>query len=155
MRNNELLIFGWKPIQSSLCLCRSSCALLTFTSKSHSINSFSLSVIRMLLFIENSFTASTFSSKINLRIWEFPFAKSFTESYLPGRRCWSYQTTFLTWILLKKTLLLSILQWFNLIIHSLNTHRGNDFNTVCSNWEIWIKTWFSVITVSICLLSKK
>ena len=155
MRNTEIFIFDWRPIQSSLYLCRSPCALLTFTSKSHSINSFSLSVIRMLIFIENSFTASTFSSKINTRIWEFPFAKSFTESYLPDRRCWFYQTAFLTAILLKKTLMLSLLQWFNLIIHSSNTHRGNDFNTVCSNWEVWTKTWFSVITVSICLFSKK
>jgi len=32
-------------------------------------------------------------------------------------------------------LLLSILQWFNLIIYSLNTYRRKDcFDTVCSNW---------------------
>jgi len=48
-------IFGKKPIQSSLYVCRSFCVLLTITSKSRSINSFSLSMIRMLLFIENRF----------------------------------------------------------------------------------------------------
>jgi len=43
----------------------------------------------MLLFAESSFIASTFSSKLHLRLWEFPFAKSFEQSNLPDRHCWS------------------------------------------------------------------
>jgi len=77
MRNTS--IFDKKPIQSSLSVCTSFCALLTITSKPHSINAFSLSMIRTLLFAESSFIASTFSSKLHLRLWEFPFAKSFEE----------------------------------------------------------------------------
>jgi len=84
-------IFGKKPIQSILSVCRSICVLLTNTSKPHSINWFSLSIIRMLLFPENSFTASAFFSKLHIRLLGFPFAKSFEESFFSGRPCWSYQ----------------------------------------------------------------
>jgi len=56
--------------------------LLTITSKSYSINSFSLSMIRMLLFAENRFIAPAFFSKPHLRFWGFPFAKSFEKSFL-------------------------------------------------------------------------
>jgi len=40
----------------------------------------------MFLFPENSFIALAVFSKLHLRFWEFPFAKS-----LEGRCRWSYQ----------------------------------------------------------------
>ena len=40
-------------------------------------------------------------------------------------------------IFLQTVLLLSILQWFNLIIYLLNTYRLNDYNdTMCSIWDM-------------------
>jgi len=80
-------IFGEKPVQPGLSGRRSFSVLLAITFKSHSINSFSLSMIRMFLFPENSFIASAFFPKLQLLLWGFPFAKSFDESFLQGRRC--------------------------------------------------------------------
>jgi len=45
----------------------------------------------MHLFAENRFITSTFFSKVHLRLWGFPFAKSFEKLVLPGRCCWSYE----------------------------------------------------------------
>ena len=35
----------------------------------------------MFSFAENTFIASTFFSKLHLRLWEFPFANPFEESF--------------------------------------------------------------------------
>jgi len=82
-------------VRSGLYVYRSLCVLLTVTSKSRSINSFSLSMIRTLLFAENRFTASTFFSKLHLQLWGVPFAMSFEELFLPGRHCWSKRRSLL------------------------------------------------------------
>jgi len=46
-------------------------------------------MIRIFSFAENKFIASEFFSKFHLWLWGFPFVKSFEESFLPGRQCWS------------------------------------------------------------------
>jgi len=45
----------------------------------------------MLLFAEKRFIALAYFSKLQLRLSGFSFAKSFEESFLQGRRCWSYE----------------------------------------------------------------
>ena len=92
-------------------------------------------MIRMLSFVENSFIASTFSSKLHLRLWEFPFAKSFEESFLPDRYCWSYQKrrSSLRYFCRKYC----CYQYGNLIIYSLNTYRRNKcYDTMSSYWAM-------------------
>ena len=149
-QNENYLYFRLKTYSVKLIcrLYRSLCVLLTVTSKSRSINSFSLSMIKIFLCAKNRFIASAFFSKLHLWLWGFPVGMSFEESFLPGRHCWSKRRP-------QAVLLLSIFQWFNLIIYSLNTYRLNDYyDTMCSNWDR-TKTWFSVMTVSICVFSKK
>ena len=94
-------------------------------------------MIRMLLFAENSFIASALFSKLLLRLWEFPFAKSLGESVLPGRHCWSCEKRRSLILYFAEKLLLSILQRFTLIIYSWNTHRCQDYYyTLFSNRDM-------------------
>jgi len=55
----------------------------TINSKSHSINSFSLSLIRMLLFAKNRFIVSTFFQNLI-----HDFGDSPLPSHLKSRFCW-------------------------------------------------------------------
>jgi len=89
-------------------------------------------MIRTLLFAENRFTASTFFSKLHLQLWGVPLRchlKSyFCQAAIADPNGGPY------FDILQTVLLLSIFQWFNLIIYSLNTYRlTNCYDTMCSN----------------------
>jgi len=146
-------------------VCRSFCVLLTITPKSNSINSFSLSMIGMLLFAENRFIASAFFQNLIYAFGDSPMPSHLKSHFCqvavadPIKNGGLYSTS----IFLQTILLLSILQWFNLIIYSLNTYRLNDYYyTMCSNWDTdenvifndFQKILLSSISQSLYMISK-
>jgi len=129
-------------MHSSLSACRSFCVLLIIASKSHSFNSFSLSMIRMLLFAENRIYCISIHSNLHLQVWGFgdsPLWSHLKSCFCQDDVADPMKTTVLTVpsIFLQTILLLSIFQWFNMIIYSLNMHRLNHlYDTMCINWDM-------------------